>query len=440
MSRQDRPAGAWPVPGGRAGRLLRLGGMTGGIFGGMVASGARQLVQGQRPRLDNTLLTPATAQRIARDLGRMRGAAMKLGQMLSMDTGLVLPPEMTEILSTLRAEAPHMPPRQLRAVLDAEWGAGWYGRFARFDLRPFAAASIGQIHRARTHDGQDLAIKVQYPGVRASIDSDIDNVAALLRVLGVLGRDLDIAPVLAEAKTQLHAEADYMAEAGQLEQFRSLLGADPAYTLPQLHAPLTTPQVLAMSYLDSQPLESLLDAPQALRDWVAETLVDLVLRELFDLRLMQTDPNPGNFRYDPASGRVVLLDFGAVMPIDSAMAQAFRTLMRAGLGGERSAMHAAMLRIGYISESMAPRHQEMILTMFDTAMAPLRQATPFDFGASRLLETLRDMGVAMGMERDLTHIPPPPTLFLHRKIGGIYLLATRLRARVALRPLLERYG
>ena len=439
MADQDRPADVWPVPAGRAGRMLRLGGMTGGILGGAMANGARQLARGQRPRLGTTLLTPATAQRLARDLGRMRGAAMKLGQMLSMDTGLVLPPEMTGILSALRAEAPHMPPRQLRTLLDAEWGAGWYGRFARFDLRPFAAASIGQIHRARTHDGQDLAIKVQYPGVRASIDSDIDNVAGLLRVVGVLGRDLDLTPVLSEAKAQLHAEADYMAEAGHLARFGALLAGDRDYVLPRLHSDLTTSQVLAMSFVDSQPLEALAEAPQALRDQVAEALIALVLRELFDLRLMQTDPNPANFRFDPVTGRVVLLDFGAVMPIAPAISEEFRALMRAGLAGERAAMRTAMLRIGYFSETTAPRHQEMILTMFDTAMAPLRQSTPFDFGTSRLLEVLRDMGMAMGVERDLTHIPPPATLFLHRKIGGIYLLATRLRARVALRPLLERF-
>ncbi|MCC5984476.1 MAG: AarF/ABC1/UbiB kinase family protein [Rhodobacteraceae bacterium] len=440
MTQQDRSPPAYPVPGGRAGRMLRLGGMTGGIVGGVLAHGAAQLARGERPRLDRALLTPATAERIARDLGRMRGAAMKLGQMLSMDTGLVLPPEMTAILAALRAEAPHMPPRQLRAVLDTAWGAGWYGRFARFDLRPFAAASIGQVHRARTRDGQDLAIKVQYPGVRASIDSDIDNVAALLRVLGVLGRDLDLRPLLAEAKAQLHAEADYMAEAAHLAHFGNALADDTRFTLPRLHAGLTRPQVLAMRFVESEPLEAVADAPQAVRDRVAEALIDLVLAELFALRRMQTDPNPANFRFDPATGRVVLLDFGAVMEIDPGMAADFRSLMRAGLSGAPDAMAAAMQAIGYFSADTAPRHRAMIRAMFDTAMVPLRQRAPFDFGETRLLEELRDMGLAMGSERDLTHIPPPATLFLHRKIGGIYLIATQLRARVALRPLLERYA
>jgi predicted unusual protein kinase regulating ubiquinone biosynthesis (AarF/ABC1/UbiB family) len=439
MTQDDHAAGAHPVPGGRMGRMLRLGGMTSGILGDMVATGVRQMAQGERPTLPGTLLTPATAARITRDLGRMRGAAMKLGQMLSMDTGLVLPPEMTAVMAALRADAPHMPPKQLQRVLDAEWGAGWYGRFARFDVRPFAAASIGQVHRATTRDGRELAIKVQYPGVRASIDSDIDNVAALLRLPGLLPREMDLAPMLAEAKRQLHHEADYASEARHLVAFGSLLAGDAAFRLPELDAALSTPQVLAMSYVPSDPIDALADAPQALRDRVAGDLIDLVLRELFEFRLMQTDPNIANYRFDPGAQRVVLLDFGAAMAIDRVLSDDFRHLLNVALDGEGAAIRDAMLRIGYFGPATAPHHQALIMEMFDAAMAPLRQETPFDFGRSDLIETLRDMGLGMGAERELTHVPPPATLFLHRKIGGIYLLAARLRARVALRPIVARY-
>ena len=439
MSEKTNDAGAHPVPDGRLGRMLRLGGMTGGIVGGMVASGLRQIARGERPSLPSTLLTPATASRITRDLGRMRGAAMKLGQMLSMDAGVVLPPEMTAILSALRAEAPHMPPRQLQGVLNAAWGTGWYGRFARFDLRPFAAASIGQVHRAVTPDGRKLAIKVQYPGVRASIDSDLDNLGTLLRMPGLLPRGMDIAPLLAEAKRQLHAEADYTAEARHLLAFRALLAGSDHFLLPETDPSLSTPQVLAMTYLDSQPVETLTTAPQALRDKVAEALIGLVLQELFAFGLMQTDPNLANYRYDPGSGRIGLRDFGAVMAIAPAMQRDFRRLLNAALDRDAEATREAMAAIGYFDAATAPRHRDLILQMFDMAMAPFRQAGPFDFGRSDLVERLRDMGLAMGAERDLTHVPPPATLFLHRKIGGIYLLAAKLGARVALRPLLERH-
>ena len=439
MTQDDHAFGAHPVPGGRLGRMLRLGGMTSGILGDMVATGVRQVARGERPSLPGTLLTPATAARLTRDLGRMRGAAMKLGQMLSMDTGLVLPPEMTAAMAALRADAPPMPPKQLRAVLDAEWGEGWYRRFARFDVRPFAAASIGQVHRAVTHDGRMLAIKVQYPGVRASIDSDIDNVATLLRLPGLLPREMDLAPLLAEAKRQLHAEADYAAEARHLSAFNALLAGSDRFRLPEPDPDLSTRQVLAMSFVDSQPIDALESAPQALRDRVAADLIDLVLRELFDFGRMQTDPNLANYRFDPSSGRVVLLDFGAVMDIPPDLSADFRHLLRAALGDDDAATRAAMLRVGYFDGATAVRHQDLILEMFRTAMAPLRQAEPFDFGRADLIERLRDMGLALGTERELTHVPPAATLFLHRKIGGIYLLAARLKARVALRPLVDRH-
>ncbi|MGO4917791.1 ABC1 kinase family protein [Pseudogemmobacter sp. W21_MBD1_M6] len=385
------------------------------------------------------LMTPANTFRLTDGLSQLRGAALKLGQMLSMDTGLALPDELTAILARTRDDARHMPPKQLQTVLNAEWGAGWHKRFARFDVRPFAAASIGQVHRALTHDGRDLAIKVQYPGVRRSIDSDVDNMAALMRLPGVTPRGMDLAPLMAEAKRQLHAEADYLAEAQHLTRFGALLAESDTFVLPDLHSDLCTTQVLAMTYLDSAPLESLIEAPQAMRDQVAAALIDLLLRELFVFGAIQTDPNLANYRYDPKTGRIVLLDFGAVQPIAHDLAANFRALARVALDGTPDETREAMLRIGYFGPNTAPHHQDLITSMFQMAMAPLRQDAPFDFGRSDLLERLRDMGLAVGNDRELAHVPPAATLFLHRKIGGMYLMAAKLRARVALRPMIEPY-
>jgi len=416
-----------------------MGGVVAAIAGGVVAGGLRQLASGQRPNLPNLLLTPSNALRLTSGLSHLRGAALKLGQMLSMDTGLVLSPEISQIFASLRDDAKPMPPKQLQTVLNAQWGPGWLKQFRRFDVHPFAAASIGQVHRAQTVDGQDLAIKVQYPGVRDSIDSDVDNIATLMRLPGLVPSGMDLQPLLAEAKRQLHAEADYQAEANHLAQFGAWLAGSDMFLVPDLYPALCTSQVLAMRYVDSAPLDSLTHAPQALRDKVAAALIDLVLREIFVFGAMQTDPNWANYRYCPLSGRIVLLDFGAVQPIAPNLAADFRALAQVALDGEPKATRDAMLRIGYFGPTTAPHHQTLIQSMFDLAMAPLRQATPFDFGQSDLLEHLRDMGLAIGSDRDLAHVPPAATLFLHRKIGGMYMMAAKLRARVALRPMVETY-
>lgn len=427
------------VPTGRGARLLRMGGIVAGIAGGVVAGGVRQIAGGRVPDFPDLLLTPANAVRLTEGLSHMRGAALKMGQMLSMDSGIVLPAEMTSILAALRNDARHMPPKQLQSALDAEWGAGWRARFRKFDVRPFAAASIGQVHRAETLDGRDLAIKVQYPGVRASIDSDVDNIATLMRLPGLVPRGMDLAPLLAAAKAQLHEEADYAAEADHLRRFGRLLAGSDAFVVPTVQEDLCTAQVLAMSYVPGEPIEVLEAASQSLRDQTATRLIGLVLAELFEFCAMQTDPNLANYRVDPSTGRLALLDFGAVRPIAPDQSAAFRRLLNAGLDRDGAATRRAMLDIGYFGQATPPGHQDLIQKMFYTAMEPFLANEAFDFGRSDLLDRLRRMGMVLGNDRDLMHVPPAETLFLHRKIGGMYLLATRLKARVNLRALVDPY-
>jgi predicted unusual protein kinase regulating ubiquinone biosynthesis (AarF/ABC1/UbiB family) len=413
--------------------------MVSGVAGRVALDGLRQLGQGVRPDLASILLTPVNALRFTESLSHMRGAALKLGQMLSMDVGLVLPSGLTDILSKLRDDAQPMPAAQVISVLNTTWGVDWRQRFTRFDVQPFAAASIGQVHRATTLDGRELAIKVQYPGVRASIDSDLDNAAMLMRLPGVVPRGMDLAPLLQEAKQQLHQEADYEAEARHLSRFGALLAGHVGFVLPEVQAELSCRNVLAMTYIESQPLESLINAPQEVRDAVTAQLIELVLRELFEFGAMQTDPNLANYRYEQKSKRVVLLDFGAVRNVAPELTADFRALLNAALDRDAVMTRNAMQKIGYFDGKVAARHQSLIIQMFETAMTPFRQDTAFDFGRTDLLERLRDMGLAMGREQDLNHVPPAATLFLHRKIGGMYLLATKLKARVALRPLLQAY-
>jgi predicted unusual protein kinase regulating ubiquinone biosynthesis (AarF/ABC1/UbiB family) len=421
------------VPRSGLARLTGLGGMAAGVGGRIFIEAARQVAAGKRPRLADLMMTPANAVKVTQQLSRMRGAALKIGQLMSMDTGDFLPAEVTQILATLRADADHMPAHQLRRVLDRAWGADWIRRFSRFDLRPLASASIGQVHRAQTRDGRDLAIKVQYPGIRHSIDSDVTNVATLLRLSGLLPTSLDLAPLLEEARAQLHAEADYLREGAALARFGDLLAGRPDFQIPRLHADLSGPDVLAMDFLDSQPIEILAGAPQAERDRVVTLLIRLALEELFSFNLMQTDPNFANYRFNPLTGQVVLLDFGATRAFGPQIAGQFRALIGAQ---DRDAIRQAAQNIGYFDAATAPDVQEALLDMMVLAMSPLRQQAPFDFAATEVVRQLRDKGIALATDRRFAPIPPGDVLFLHRKAGGIFLLAQRLGARISLAPLL----
>jgi predicted unusual protein kinase regulating ubiquinone biosynthesis (AarF/ABC1/UbiB family) len=251
---------------------------------------------------------------------------------------------------------------------------------------------------------------------------------------------LDIAPMLAEAKRQLHQEADYAQEAQYLARFGALLAGAPEFDVPTLHADLTTESVLAMSYIESIPIETLTTASQAERDHVVTLLIDLLLRELFDYGLMQTDPNFPNYRFSLATGQLVLLDFGATRDILPESALRYRRLMQAGLEGNTAAAREAIIAIGFFDEQTQPQHQNAVMAMFETAMAPLRAGGAFDFGDNSMMAHLRDQGMKIASARDFWHIPPVETLFLQRKFGGIYLLASKLKARVDVKVLMERYA
>jgi len=416
-------------------RFGQFGRLAAGVAGGMIAEGARRLAAGERPRMGDLLLTPANVGKLADRLSHLRGAAMKLGQMISMDAGDFLPEELSQVLARLRDNAHHMPPQQLQQVLAAQWGKDWRTRFQRFEPRPIAAASIGQVHRAMTHDGRLLAIKVQYPGVRKSIDADVDNVATLLRLSGVLPRELDIAPLLAEAKRQLAEETDYAREGAQMSLFGELLADDPSIVVPVLDQEFSTGSVLAMSYIEGDPIESLEGASQDRRDAVMTSLIRLVLREMFEFGVMQTDPNFANYRYQPDTGRLVLLDFGAARALAGATVAGYRQLLQAGLDQDRPKLRDAALAAGFIGSGAIDGYGDRVDAMIDIILGELHRPGAFDFGDRRFVDGLRDNGLAIAADKTSWHIPPADLLFVQRKISGTALLAARLEARVDIRAL-----
>ena len=428
------------VPSSRLSRIGRLGSLAGRIAGNVVSQGAGQLLKGEKPALSSLLLTPKNISNIADQLASMRGAAMKLGQLISMDAGDFLPEELAVILGRLRDDADPMPKDQLIATLNQSWGEKWQDDLLYFSFAPIAAASIGQVHKVITMDGRMLAVKVQYPGVKKSIDSDVDNVATLIKLTGLVPKSLDINPLLQEAKAQLHQEADYVREADMLNRYRALVESNDilckrnnVFVIPQTFAPLTTSTVLAMDFIEAQDLDALLNELQDVRDAVMTALMTLFFNEIFHFKLLQSDPNLANYQFKPDTKEIVLLDFGATRDVPDAISAQYQALLNSAAANDRAMMQQAAFRIGLIDESHSQTQVDAVINIGMEACEAIRCEGAYDFGQSDLIARLHEKGMTLTMEHNFWHTPPVDALFIHRKLGGLFLLAKRLKAKVDMR-------
>ena len=430
------------VPTTRLGRLVRLGFTAGEMAVGGVVEGVKRLTGVTPEDAVNVFLTAANAQKLAKRLAGMRGAAMKMGQILSMESVDILPKEFSEALAVLRDSANTMPDSQIRRVMGREYGKGWEGKFERFDYEPIAAASIGQVHRVLTKDGRDLALKIQYPGVAKSINSDVDNMAMFLRLAHILPITMDVSGIVAETKRQLKQEADYLIEAKYLRDYRELVRDDDCFVVPKVHDDLTTKRILAMDYVSGEPLEALGEegVAQELRDDAGTLLERLLFRELFEFRTMQSDPNFANYLYRPEDGRIVLLDFGSTVTFSEEFTSRYGQISKALIEEDAGAARHYAEQIGYLQPDDSPDHAGRVLDMMRLICEPIRNPGVYDFGESDLVSRARDAGFEMlwnsGGE---FRAPPPETVFLHRKLIGSFLLCARLRARVDVQALISEY-
>ncbi|WP_416885509.1 ABC1 kinase family protein [Marinospirillum sp.] len=414
-----------PLPSGRFTRLSHFGRLAVGVAGGLVGEGVRRWQRGEPWDWQQQALSPNNLERISERLSQMRGAAMKLGQLLSMDAGHLLPAELSGILAGLRNHAHTLPLAQLEPLLSAAWGADWPASFQRFSYQPIAAASIGQVHEAWTTSGRHLAIKVQYPGVVESIDHDLDQVATLLRWSRLLPKDLDITPLLAEAKAQLQQEADYQHEAQQLHQMRQQLAMDPDFLLPELDTDLSHTHILAMDFIPGVPIDQLASASAEARHYWVEKLFRLLLRELFEWHQVQTDPNFANYLIDLKEQRLGLIDFGAARAYPVALCSAYQRLLHALISQDDTALLAAARQIGYCSAGITPEQEECLLQLFQCVGRTLHG--PYAFAQSDLVKELQQLGMRLSFELGYWYQPPLEALLLHRKLAGLFLLAQRMQ-------------
>jgi aarF domain-containing kinase len=351
----------------------------------------------------------------------------------------MIPPEIAKVLERVRTQADIMPRRQLERMMASELGEDWKTKLGgdNFSDAPVAAASIGQVHRTTLPDGRDVAVKVQYPGVAESIDSDLDNLRRLLTVANFLPKGLYLDSLIDVAREELRAECDYTREADCQEKFRAHVGSDPDFEVPSVVRDVSTRRVLTTTWVKGIPIDQVVDAgyPQEVRNAIARKLLKLTLRELFVWRYMQTDPNWGNFLYDPDRGVIGLLDFGATRAYPKPFVDEYLKLVWAAANQDRDSIRDISVRLGFLtgyeSKVMVDAHIDSGLVVGE----PFVNHVPFDFKGSGITSRVGKHG-AVFAEHRLT--PPPPEVYsLHRKLAGAFLICIRMGAVMPCRDMLE---
>ncbi|KAL9054138.1 MAG: hypothetical protein Q9162_004321 [Coniocarpon cinnabarinum] len=386
------------------------------------------------------MLSAGNMERLVTKLSRMRGAALKLGQMISFQDLKMLPAPVHEVLQRVQDNADYMPASQRDQVLASNLGAEWRALFSSFDDVPMAAASIGQVHKATiTSTGQTVAVKIQYPGVSRSIDSDLNNLSILLTASRILPKGLFLDKTIANARTELAWETDYIREAGYQQRFRDLLADESnTFTVPAVVQEASGPQVLTAEYMTGTAVtKSSLNLTQEQRDWIGTQIMRLCLRELTEFNLMQTDPNWTNFLYNAATNKLELLDFGAAREYPSKFVDPYVLVLLSAARRDRERIRELSIELGYLtgheSKTMVDAHVNSVLTLaepFDDGQAV---DAVYDFRDQTITDRVRSFIPTMVRER----LSPPPeeTYSLHRKLSGAFLLLARLGSRVQCREL-----
>src|SRR5919204_1599325 len=353
----DEPPEAGKLPTGRLARTGRVGGRVAGQglrWAGMRT--ANRVRTPERAAAAQSERTAALVQELVRQLGQMRGAAMKVGQMISMVEFDGLPDderdELQRSLASLRDDVPPVKFADLEKLMREELGGPLERVFRDFDERAFAAASIGQVHRATTVDGDDVAVKIQYPGVAEAVDTDLRNATLLLPLVKRLAPGLDGKALAAEMRERIGEELDYELEAQSQRRIERLLRGHPFVRVPRVHTGLSTPRVLVSEYVEGERFETVRRAGEAERDRYGEIVFRLYFGLLYRDRIALGDPHPGNYLLCP-DGRVCFLDFGLLRDVDAARVVAERAIARAVRDGDAEALKGALRAGGYLPASRA---------------------------------------------------------------------------------------
>lgn len=378
------------------------------------------------------------AHRLVATLGELKGAAMKVGQMLSLQDAF-LPPEVAAVLRALQKETPSLPLEMVEDQLEAELGDPLQ-LFATFEPEAFAAASIGQVHRAVLRDGRRVAVKVQYPGIDRIVEADLGNLRRVLKSVVALVSKVDFEPIWLELRARLREELDYLHEAERMRRMAELHADVPEIVIPRVVEEATTARILTMEYEEGLSPDEACSAAtaQPLKDRWGLVLFGLLLRGLLEHRLLHADPNLANFAFRE-DGRVVVYDFGCIKEVPVRLSRGYRDLCRAALEGRTGELPLLLKKMGMHRLDGRPLEARLVQPWVALVLELLRPSPPYRFGvddtvASRLFDAAR---TALAEAGDVRF--PPDIVFVNRTVGGHFGNLGRLKAQGPWRTTLERF-
>jgi predicted unusual protein kinase regulating ubiquinone biosynthesis (AarF/ABC1/UbiB family) len=439
------------VPSSVFGRSLALFRLSAAAGASAVGYAAKSLVagrKGRRARRDAQI--EAQLARVVEELGRLKGSLMKVGQLASMYGDYFLPPKLSRILRHLQADSPPLAWPEVEAALRRELGERLNG--LTVDREPLAAASLGQVHKAR-YQGmpEPLCLKVQYPGMDAAIASDLTALAGLLKLFGRGPYRRRFAGIQAELSDLLRRELDYHQERLALDTFRRELAGDLRYRVPKSVPELSTGRVLAATFQDGVAPDDpqVLALPQSRRNALGTALLELYFREIFTLGLVQTDPHFGNYKVelggDGEPDRLVLLDFGSMRAFPPEFVAVYGAYVGAAYREDRPGVVQAAIKLGLLQADDPEPVRGELVDLACLFMEPLRYGDKSEADQVRAIQHLEELPTLIAaktrrlIERLELRPPPREMLLLDRKLMGIFVFLATIRALVPGRELIDRY-
>jgi predicted unusual protein kinase regulating ubiquinone biosynthesis (AarF/ABC1/UbiB family) len=422
------------------GRLFKIGMVATRVGTSLATEQALGFLRGdpfvQARRTENFMLN---ALRVTEALGELKGAAMKVGQMLSVHEGL-FPPEVLTVLRNLQNQAPRVPFEQMRAVLEAEV-PDFATHFVRLEPQAIAAASIGQVYRGQLADGRDVAVKIQYPDIDRVVRSDLKNLKKLFGSLVAMVAEVDFDEIWEELKERLLEELDYVQEAENMTRMRALHAGTPEVVIPELVPEASGRRVLTMTYVPGiSPEDACSDSyTQSQKNVWGANLLTFVIRGLVEHEFLHADPNFANYAFRE-DGSLVVYDHGCVKRIPPALALHYRHLLRALIDQDMKTLPGRLLEMGvYNRRTGAPLPQKLLEPIAREAME-IVGPEPFRFSRrTDIYDILLSSKVAYAGELSSMALPPD-LVFVNRTLSGLFGNLCRLEAEGQWRAVLEPFA